>query len=40
MSALGLSSRYVTPEFKETPLAALADLMGLKRFSSEILSLP
>ena len=40
MSALGVSSRYVTPEFKEAPLAALADIMGLKRFSSEILSRP
>lgn len=40
MSDLGVTSRYVTPEFKEAPLAALADIMGLKRFSSEILSRP
>lgn len=32
MSTLYVVSRYVTPEFKEVPLAALVDLMGLKRY--------
>lgn len=40
MSTPSVASRYVTPEFKETPLAALADLMGLKRYSSEIVANP
>ncbi|PCM43132.1 hypothetical protein [Marinobacter sp. ANT_B65] len=40
MSTLSVSSRYVTSEFKETPLVALADIMGLKRYSSEIVSRP
>lgn len=40
MSAASVASRYITPEFKEVPLAAMADLMGLKRYSSEITARP
>ncbi|WP_404365554.1 hypothetical protein [Marinobacter sp.] len=40
MSQAGVLSRYVTPDFSTAPLAALADLMGLKRFSPEILAKP
>lgn len=40
MSTASVASRYITPEFRQAPLAALADLMGLKRYSSEIVASP
>lgn len=40
MSNLVAAERYVSADFKNTPLLALADLMGLRPFQSEISSAP
>jgi hypothetical protein len=40
MGAVDVTSRYVTSDFRSSPLIALADLLGLKRFSAQIKSSP
>jgi hypothetical protein len=40
MGAIDATSQYVTADFKTTPLVALADLMGLKPYLSEIANSP
>ncbi|XOZ33585.1 hypothetical protein ACMDCT_15485 [Halomonadaceae bacterium KBTZ08] len=40
MSSPAVADRYVTADFKNAPLVALADLMGLKRYRDEITSSP
>lgn len=40
MSSPAVTTRYVTADFKNTPLIALADLMGLKNYIAEISKAP
>ena len=40
MSSPAVADRYVTPDFKQGPLMALADLMGLKTYQSVIAASP
>lgn len=36
MTSPAVAARYVTADFKNAPLIALADLMGLQNYLSEI----
>lgn len=40
MSSPAVAGRYVTPDFKQAPLIALADLMGLKNYQAVIATSP
>ena len=40
MSAFDVTTRYVTSDFRTSPLMALTDLLGLKRFSQQIKDAP
>jgi hypothetical protein len=40
MSSPAVAARYVTADFKNAPLIALADLMGLKNYTTEITKAP